>query len=66
MAEYRVLKAAIKGHSMYQVAFSEKVGRSESFVSHVIKGRRTLSAEEKAKWADVLEVPVSKLFRPKE
>jgi len=50
------LKKLIVERCGSQVDFSMKIGRSQSYVSEIIRGRRPLSNEEKASWAQVLEV----------
>ncbi|HVP76731.1 MAG TPA: XRE family transcriptional regulator [Thermodesulfobacteriota bacterium] len=45
-----------------QVNFAQKVGVQESLVSRVVKGRRSLSVSEQAKWAEILRLQAEDLF----
>jgi transcriptional regulator with XRE-family HTH domain len=58
----QMLAAAIKMQFDRQLTFAEKVGLSELHVSQVITGRRKLSREEQARWAQVLQTPLRLLF----
>lgn len=50
------LKELIVERCGSQVDFSMKIGRSQSYVSEIIRGRRPFSDEEKASWAQALDV----------
>ena len=50
------LKKLIVERCGSQVDFSMKIGRSQSYVSEIIRGRRLFSDEERASWAQALEV----------
>jgi transcriptional regulator with XRE-family HTH domain len=50
------LKKLIVERCGSQVDFSMKIGRSQSYVSEIIRGRRPFSDKEKASWAQALDV----------
>lgn len=50
------LKAKIIEHYGSQFLFAVMMGLHETAVSRIIRGRRTLSAEDRKRWADALNV----------
>jgi transcriptional regulator with XRE-family HTH domain len=66
MPEYRNLKAAIIKAAGSQSRFAERLGCHPSLISHVLRGKRRLTPEEEARWSDLLEIPVDRLFEPKQ
>lgn len=56
------LQVKIKEKYRRQYVFAGKVGRSDSFVSQVISGRKELEKKEKSKWAKALGCKVSDIF----
>ena len=53
------LKAAIVAKCGTQTAFATFVGRADSYISEVIRGRRNPSAEERHSWALILQTDES-------
>jgi len=56
------LKAKVFECFGLQVDFAAAIGVSDSQVSRIIRGRRTLSDEEKSRWAAVLGCNPEDLF----
>ena len=50
----RRLKARIVEQFGCQVDFAMAIGRDQSFISQVVRGRRRLKPEEAGRWAQVL------------
>ena len=57
-----VLKTRIIERFGTQADFAYAIRGAEAVVSKVVRGRRTLSAEERQRWAEVLEVDCKELF----
>ena len=58
----RILKAKIIEKCGTQVDFAEIAKVRESFVSRIVRGRRTLNAAEQIRWAALLDADREKLF----
>ena len=56
------LQVEIKKKYGKQYRFAQAMGKGDSHVSLVIRGRRNLSPEDKKKWAEALDKTVSELF----
>jgi len=60
----RALKAKIIGKYGTQADFAQQIRVDESIVSRVIRGRRTLQAQDQRKWAKALDCKPEDLFTP--
>ena len=58
----RELKAMIVLKFECQDNFAEAVNESPSFVSRVVRGRRSISDEKKLRWADALGCKPDEIF----
>ena len=59
----RKLKARIIEHFGSQADFAPIVGRDETYVSRIVRGRRTLPPAEQGRWADALKCKVEELLQ---
>lgn len=51
-----LLKSLITARYGTQADFAQEIGRVQSFVSEVVRGRRELNAQERQRWARALEI----------
>jgi len=58
----RTLKSRIFEKFGTQADFAENMNTHESYVSHVVRGRRELKPEDQIKWARALKTDVATLF----
>jgi transcriptional regulator with XRE-family HTH domain len=56
------LKVAILEKYGRQYRFADEVGVDEVTLSRIVNGRRELNADERERWAEVLDRPVEVLF----
>jgi plasmid maintenance system antidote protein VapI len=56
------LKARIIELFGTQSDFALTIGADESVVSKIVRGRRTLTAEDQKRWAEVLQTSPEKIF----
>ena len=45
-----------------QIDFAQRIGKSESKVSLIVRGRRVLSPEDKQRWAKLLNCEIEDIF----
>lgn len=58
----RMLKAKIFEKFGTQWDFAMAIGVHEAMVSRIIRGRRTLTKEERQRWADLLQADCTEIF----
>ena len=59
----RNLKLRIISNYDSQADFSKAIGRAQSLVSRVVRGRKTLTMDEKRRWAVLLHCKSEDIFQ---